>query len=269
MTMMIHMCPTGEKNIQLFLNNLNMAMSEHKEIIYLANYMVKGFEQEKNSKIRKHLRYNNYPPFYLAMKLSNSKTIIGKSLDEDGKSYLQSIEDVVISQERIGDTTQGPGISKMKVEVKVVLNYCRYYNRRLEAIQLSRPINVIVTQNNVVPLQVNTMVKHSGIKEVVIFGDSSKKVQISLPLTYTKDLINIVMKLFPQNKPPEGVVDVVFEKQQTPEQILGFLLKLITDNMKVIAPGIIVELMSGKKKTLLRLEVQDGYMDIISVETPT
>lgn len=96
--------------------------------------------------------------------MSNSKVIIGKSLDEDSKSYLQSIQDVVISQERIGDTTQGPGTSKMKVEVKVVLNYCRYYNRRLEAIQLSRPINIIITENSEVPLMVNTAVKHSGLK---------------------------------------------------------------------------------------------------------
>ena len=48
--------------------------------------------------------------------------------------------------------------------------------------------------------------------------------------------------------------------------ILGFLLKLITDNMKVMVPGIIIELMSGKKKALLKLEIEDVYMDIISVE---
>lgn len=75
-----------------------MAVSEHREIIYLVNYMVKGFEAEKNSKIKKHLRYNNFPPFYLGLKMTNSKAIIGKSLDENHKSYLQSIQDVVISQ---------------------------------------------------------------------------------------------------------------------------------------------------------------------------
>lgn len=118
------------------------------------------------------------------------------------------------------------------------------------------------------PLQVNTASKHSGLKEVIVFGEASKKVQISIPLTYTNDIIKIITPLFPDTKPPEGS-DVVFEKQQTPEQILGFLLKMITDNMKVLVPGIIIELMSGKKKTLLKLEVEDVYMDVISVENPS
>jgi hypothetical protein len=240
MTMMIHMCNTGEKNLQLILNNLNMAVSQHKELIYLANYIVKGVEQEPKSKIRKHLRYNNYPPLFLAMKMTNCKAIIGKSLDEDCKSYLQSIQDVVISQERMGDTTQGPGISKMKVEVKVVLNYCRYFKRRIEPIQLSRPINLIITQNSHIPLLVNTNVKHSSAKEVLVFGEDSKKVHIHVPLTYMKDIQNTITPLFPESKAPEGTVDVVFEKQQTPEAVLRFLFSLILDNMKVLVPGIIV-----------------------------
>jgi hypothetical protein len=49
------------------------------------------------------------------MKLNNCKAIIGKSLDEDCKSYLQSLQDVVMSVEKMGDVGQGPGISKMKV----------------------------------------------------------------------------------------------------------------------------------------------------------
>jgi hypothetical protein len=75
--------------------------------------------------------------------------------------------------------------------------------------------------------------------------------------------------LTPAHKPPEGTVDVVFEKQQTPEHILGFLLKLITDNVKVMVPGVIIELMSGKRKSLLKLELEDVYMDIISVNNST
>jgi hypothetical protein len=234
----------------------------------LANYIVKGFEPEPNSKIRKHLMYNNYPPMFLAIKMTNCKAIIGKSLDEDCKSYLQAIQDVVISQERMGDTTQGPGISKMKIEVKVVLNYCRYFNRKIELIQLSQPINVIVTEHSHVPLTVNTNAKHSSMKEVLVFGEHSKKVHINVPLTYMKDIQNIITPLFPSSEVPEGTVDVVFQKQQTPEAVLKFLFSLILDNMKVLVPGIIIELLSGKKRSLLKLEIEDTYIDIISVKEP-
>jgi hypothetical protein len=38
--------------------------------------------------------------------------------------------------------------------------------------------------------------------------------------------------------------------------------------MKVLVPGIIIELLSGKKRSLLKLEIEDTYIDIISVKEP-
>lgn len=98
MKMIMHQCHSGESNIQIRINNLNLSISEHKELLWLTNYMVHGImTPEPDSKIRKHLRYNNFAPQYIGMKLNNCKAIIGKCLDEDCKSYLQSIQDVVMS----------------------------------------------------------------------------------------------------------------------------------------------------------------------------
>jgi hypothetical protein len=46
MKMIMHQCHSGEKNIEIRINNLNLAISEHKELLWLTNYMVKGIMEE-------------------------------------------------------------------------------------------------------------------------------------------------------------------------------------------------------------------------------